>query len=129
MKKRFTLMMMVLCFLMSIPLKMMADDVITVKSNYNQGWGVDNTNFKFNATDDGTVYTCELKNVTVDNIWFRIVKNDKEWGPDNDGRDLVVTDSYQQAFEGKTSGAFQIKEAKGKTYIITWDNVKNKIKP
>lgn len=128
MKKRFTLMMMVLCFLMSIPLEMMAQDKITVKSNYNQGWGVDNTNFKFNATDDGTVYTCELKNVTVDNIWFRIVKNDKEWGPDNNGRDLVLTDSYQQAFEGKTSGAFQIKEAKGKTYIITWDNVNNKIK-
>lgn len=129
MKKRFTLMMMVLCILMSIPLKMMAaSDKITVKSNYNQGWGVDNTNFKFNATDDGTVYTCELKNVTVDNIWFRIVKNDKEWGPDNGGKDLVLTDSYQQAFEGKTSGAFQIKEAKGKTYIISWDNVNNKIK-
>ena len=129
MKKRFTLMMMVLCFLMSIPLKMMAaSDKITVKSNYNQGWGDDNTNFKFTATDDGKVYTCELKNVTVDNIWFRIVKNDKEWGPDNGGNDLVLTDSYQQAFEGKTSGAFQIKEAKGKTYIISWDNVYNKIK-
>ena len=35
MKKRFTLMMMVLCFLMSIPLKMMAYDVVTVKSDYN----------------------------------------------------------------------------------------------
>ena len=41
---------------------------------------------------------------------------------------MVLTDSYQQAFEGKTSGAFQIKEAKGKTYIISWDNVNNKIK-
>lgn len=129
MKKRITLMMMVLCFLMSIPLNMMAaPDKITVKSNYNQGWGDDITNFKFTATDDGKVYTCELKNVTVDNIWFRIVKNDKEWGPDNGGKDLVLTDSYQQAFEGKTSGAFQIEKAKGKTYIITWDNVKNKIK-
>lgn len=128
MKKRFTLMMMVLCILMCIPVKMAASDKITVKSNYNQGWGDDITNFKFTATDDGKVYTCELNNVTVDNIWFRIVKNDKEWGPDNGGKDLVLTDSYQQAFEGKTSGAFQIKEAKGKTYIITWDNVNNKIK-
>lgn len=129
MKKRFTLMMMVLCFLMSIPLKMAASDNITVKSNYNQDWGYDITNFNFTATDDyGNVYTCELKNVTVDNIWFRIVKNDKEWGPDNDGNDLVLTDSYQQAFEGKTSAAFQIKDAKGKTYIITWDNVNNQIK-
>lgn len=107
---------------------MMASDKITVKSNYNQGWGDDITNFKFTATDDGKVYTCELKNVTVDNIWFRIVKNDKEWGPDNDGEDLVLTNSYQQAFEGKTSAAFQIKDAKGKTYIITWDNVNNQIK-
>lgn len=108
---------------------MAASDNITVKSNYNQDWGYDITNFNFTATDDyGNVYTCELKNVTVDNIWFRIVKNDKEWGPDNDGNDLVLTDSYQQAFEGKTSAAFQIKDAKGKTYIITWDNVNNQIK-
>ena len=107
---------------------MAASDKITVKSNYNQGWGDDNTNFNFTATDDGKVYTCELKNVTVDNIWFRIVKNDKEWGPDNDDKDLVLTNSYQQAFEGKTSAAFQIKDAKGKTYIITWDNVNNQIK-
>lgn len=128
MMKRFTLMMMVLCILMCIPVKMAASDKITVKSNYNQGWGIDNTNFQFTTTDDGKVYTCDLKNVTVDNIWFRIVKNDKEWGPDNDGKDLVLTNSYQQAFEGKTSAAFQITEAKGKTYIITWDNVNNKIK-
>ena len=121
-------MMMVLCILMCIPVKMAASDNITVKSNYNQDWGVDKTNFNFTATDDGKVYTCELKNVTVDNIWFRIVKNDKEWGPDNDGKDLVLTNSYQQAFEGKTSAAFQIKDAKGKTYIITWDNVNNQIK-
>lgn len=128
MKKTFTLMMMVLCILMCIPVKMAASDKITVKSNYNQDWGDDITNFKFTATDDGKVYTCELKNVTVDNIWFRIVKNDKEWGPDNDGKDLVLTNSYQQAFEGKTSAAFQIKKAKGKTYIITWNNVNNQIK-
>lgn len=128
MKKTFTLMMMVLCILMCIPVKMAASDKITVKSNYNQDWGDDITNFKFTATDDGKVYTCELKNVTVDNIWFRIVKNDKEWGPDNDGKDLVLTNSYQQAFEGKISAAFQIKKAKGKTYIITWNNVNNQIK-
>lgn len=128
MKKRFTLMMMVLCILMCIPVKMAASDKITVKSNYNQVWGDDITNFKFTATDDGNVYTCELKNVTVDKIWFRIVKNDKEWGPDNDGNDLVLTNSYQQAFEGKTSAAFQIANAQGSTYTITWDNVNNQIK-
>lgn len=128
MKKRFTLMMMVLCILMCIPVKMAASDKITVKSNYNQDWGDDITNFKFTATDDGNVYTCELKNVTVDNIWFRIVKNDKEWGPDNDGKDLVLTNFYQQAFEGKTSAAFQIKNAQGSSYTITWNNETNQIK-
>lgn len=38
MKKRFTLMMMVLCFLMSIPLKMMADEV-TIHFVDEDGWG------------------------------------------------------------------------------------------
>lgn len=37
MKKRFTLMMMVLCILMSIPLKMMAQDKVEVVSHYKQG--------------------------------------------------------------------------------------------
>uniref|UniRef100_UPI004024D6CA hypothetical protein n=1 Tax=Segatella hominis TaxID=2518605 RepID=UPI004024D6CA len=37
MKKRFTLMMMVMCFLMSIPLKMMADKVIVHYIN-EKGW-------------------------------------------------------------------------------------------
>lgn len=38
MKKRFTLMMMVLCFLMSIPLKMMAENV-TIHFVDEEGWG------------------------------------------------------------------------------------------
>lgn len=59
MKKRFTLMMMVLCFLMSIPLEMMAYDKVTVVSHYKQNgnWG-SNTNFNFTTTDSGkTSYT------------------------------------------------------------------------
>ena len=130
MKKRFTLMMMVLCILMSIPLKMMAQtvisDEITAKSHYKQNWGV-NPNFKFTTTD-GKIYTCVLKNVTDANVWFRIVKNDKEWGPDNDGNDLVLTSAYQQAYEDKTSSAFKIENAQGSTYTITWDNETNQIK-
>ena len=127
--KRFTLMMMVMCFLMSIPLKMMAQtvisDEITAKSHYKQNWGV-NPNFKFTTTD-GKIYTCVLKNVTDANVWFRIVKNDKEWGP-NSAKDLVLTSAYQQAYEDKTSGAFKIENAQGSTYTITWDNVNNQIK-
>lgn len=130
MKKRFTLMMMVLCILMNIPLKMMAQtvisDEITAKSHYKKNWDV-NPNFNFTTTD-GKIYTCVLKNVTDANVWFRIVKNDKEWGPDNDGKDLVLTSAYQQAYEDKTSGAFKIENAQGSSYTITWNNETNQIK-
>lgn len=129
MKKRFTLMMMVLCILMSIPLKMMAQtvisDEITAKSHYKQNWGV-NPNFKFTTTD-GKIYTCVLKNVTDANVWFRIVKNDKEWGPNSD-KDLVLASAYQQAYEDKTSSAFKIENAQGSSYTITWNNETNQIK-
>ena len=101
-------------------------DEITAKSHYKQNWGV-NPNFKFTTTD-GKIYTCVLKNVTDANVWFRIVKNDKEWGPDNDGKDLVLTSAYQQAYEDKTSSAFKIENAQGSTYTITWDNETNQIK-
>lgn len=134
MKKRFTLMMMVLCILMSIPLKMMAQtvtyDEITVVSHYKTGnWG-DNTNFNFTTTD-GKIYTCVLKDVTAENVWFRIVKNksDMQWGPNSNKEDLVLTSSYQQAYESKThEKSFKIENAQGSTYTITWDNETNQIK-
>uniref|UniRef100_UPI0040252D0F hypothetical protein n=1 Tax=Prevotella sp. TaxID=59823 RepID=UPI0040252D0F len=132
MKKRFTLMMMVLCFLMSIPLKMMAYDKITVVSHYKTGsWG-DNTNFNFTTTD-GKIYTCVLKDVTAENVWFRIVKNksDMQWGPNTNSskEDLVLTSSYQQAYESKThEKSFKIENAQGSTYTITWNNETNQIK-
>lgn len=134
MKKRFTLMMMVLCILMSIPLKMMASDVITVVSHYKQGtdWS-ENSNFNFTSTDGGKIYTCVLKDVTAENVWFRIVKNksDMQWGPNTNSskEDLVLTSSYQQAYESKThEKSFKIENAQGSTYTITWDNVNNQIK-
>ena len=101
-------------------------DEITAKSHYKQNWGV-NPNFNFTTTD-GKIYTCVLKNVTDANVWFRIVKNDKEWGPDNDGKDLVLTSAYQQAYEDKTSSAFKIENAQGSSYTITWNNETNQIK-
>ena len=105
---------------------MMASDEITVVSHYKTGsWG-DNTNFNFTTTD-GKIYTCVLKDVTAENVWFRIVKNSKEWGP-NSTADLVLTSAYQQAYEDKTSSAFKIENAQGSTYTITWDNVNNQIK-
>ena len=101
-------------------------DKITAKSHYKQDWDV-NPNFVFNTTD-GKIYTCVLKNVTDANVWFRIVKNDKEWGPNSTSEDLVLTSAYQQAYEGKTDKSFKIENAQGSTYTITWDNEKNQIK-
>ena len=83
MKKRFTLMMMVLCILMSIPLEMMAYDKVEVVSHYKQGtdWK-ENPNFNF-QTNDGIIYTCTLNEVPAGTqaIWFRIKIGTTEYGP------------------------------------------------
>ena len=130
MKKRFTLMMMVLCFLMSIPLKMMAYDEVTAVSHYLTGtWGP-NSNFIFN-TNDGKIYTCTLANVPsgTQAIWFRIVKGGKQYGPgNNSSSDLLLTGTYQKIFEG-TNNSLKIVPASGKTsYTITYDSENNQIK-
>lgn len=131
MKKRFTLMMMVLCILMSIPLKMMAYDEVTVVSHYKQNgdWGP-NSNFNFTTTD-GKIYTCTLDNVPsgTQAIWFRIVKGGKQYGPGADSKsDLLLTGTYQKIFEG-TNNALKIVPTSGKTsYTITYDYVNNQIK-
>lgn len=131
MKKRFTLMMMVLCILMSIPLKMMAYDEVKVMSHYKQGtnWS-ENSNFNFTTTD-GKIYTCTLDNVPsgTQAIWFRIVKGGKQYGPGADSKsDLLLTGTYQKIFEG-TNNALKIVPTSGKTsYTITYDYVNNQIK-
>ena len=132
MKKRFTLMMMVLCFLMSIPLKMMASDKITAASHYKEGsnWKDENTNFVF-TTHDGKFYTCVLKDVPEADanrgIYFRVVKNGTQYGPQSTEKDLELKSDYQQAYSGATK-ALLIKATAGKTYTITWNNVTNQIK-
>lgn len=132
MKKRFTLMMMVLCFLMSIPLKMMAYDKITAASHYKEGsnWKDENTNFIF-TTDDGKIYTCVLKDVPVADanrgIYFRVVKDGTQYGPQSTEKDLELKSDYQQAYSGATK-ALLIKATAGKTYTITWNNETNQIK-
>lgn len=56
MKKRFTLMMMVLCFLMSIPLKMMAD-VVTIHYIGDENW------------DDYAAYVYDITSSNVTDEW------------------------------------------------------------
>lgn len=130
MKKRFTLMMMVLCFLMSIPLEMMAYDVVTVKSDYNGGSWTDafNSNFTFTTTD-GKIYTCKLDNVPSGNpIYFRIIKGGKQYGPNSNDVDLLLSSSFQTIFENYNK-ALKIVPSSGKTsYTITYDSENNQIK-
>lgn len=136
MKKRITLMMMVLCFLMSIPLKMMADDKVTAVSHYNNGgeWG-DNKNFIFTPTPtDGNIYTCTLKDVPAGTqyIWFRLKIGETEYGPQQDApENLTLTSSYQKIYQisWKEPKALMIDNTSGKTsYTITYDRVNNNIK-
>ena len=62
-------------------------------------------------------------------IWFRIVKEGKEYGSGNESSsDLVLTGTYQQIFEG-TSNALKIVPTSGKTsYTITYNYETNQIK-
>ena len=128
MKKRFTLMMMVLCFLMSIPLKMMAD-IYAVSHYNNNGKWEKNDNFIFTSTDKN-IYTCTLKDVPAnETVFFRIVKNDKEWGP-NSGSNLKLTNEYQTIYQvDNSSVSLQIGPSTVQsTYTITYDSEKNQIK-
>lgn len=130
MKKRFTLMMMVLCTLMCIPLKMMAYDVVTVKSDYNGGSWKNESNANFNfTTTDGKIYTCTLDNVPSGNpIYFRIIKGGKQYGPNSNDEDLLLTSSFQTISENYNK-ALKIVPSSGKTsYTITYDSENNKIK-
>ena len=134
MKKRFTLMMMVLCFLMSIPLKMMAYDKVEAVSHYKQGtdWK-ENPNFNF-TTENGIIYTCTLDNVPsgTQAIWFRIKIGTTEYGPqENAIEDLTLASSYQQIYQikWKEPKALKIVPTSGKTsYTITYNHETKEIK-
>lgn len=123
-------MMMVMCFLMSIPLKMMAN--IYAVSHYNNGGKWDkNDNFIFTPTPtDGNIYTCTLKDVPANvTVYFRIVKNGKEWGP-NSGQNLKLTSEYQKIYQVDNSDvSLQIGSSTGQsTYTITYDSENDQIK-
>ena len=131
--KKFTLMMMVLCTLMCIPLKMMAYDVVKVVSHYKQTEWKENDNFNFTTTD-GKIYTCTLDNVPsgTQAIWFRLLIGSTEYGPQQDAKeDLVLTSSYQKIYQisWKDPKALKIVPTSGKTsYTITYDRENNQIK-
>lgn len=136
MKKRITLMMMVLCFLMSIPQKMMAQDEVEVVSHYKQGndWKV-NTNFVL-TKKDGEIYTWVLNDVPEDDakrgIFFRIkIKNGStEYGPQSLTDDLTLTSSNQQIYQiaWEHPKALKIEATSGSSYTITYNHNTKEIK-
>ena len=102
---------------------------ITVKSHYITGKWDFNSNFKFTTTD-GKIYTCALDNVPsgTEAIWFRIVRDGKEYGPQSTKEDLLLTDTYQPIYENGDK-ALMIKPTPGKTsYTITYNYETNQIK-
>lgn len=135
MKKRFTLMMMVLCILMSIPLKMMAQDKVEVVSHYKQGddWK-ENPNFVLTKTD-GDIYTWVLKDVPEADanrgIFFRIKIGSTEYGPQQEATDdLVLTSSYQKIYQISWTRpkALKIEATSGASYTITYNHKTKEIK-
>lgn len=108
---------------------MMAYDVVTVKRDYNGGdWkNESNSNFTFNTTE-GKIYTCTLNNVSSGNpIYFRIIKGGKQYGPNSNDDDLLLTSSYQTIYENYNK-ALKIVPTSGKTsYTITYDSEKKQI--
>lgn len=127
-------MMMVLCFLMSIPLEMMAYDKVEVVSHYKQGtdWK-ENPNFDF-ITTDGKIYTCTLKDVPSETeaIWFRLKIGTTEYGPQKDANeDLTLTSSYQKIYQiaWQHPKALMIVPKSGETsYTITYNHETKEIK-
>lgn len=126
--------MMVLCILMSIPLKMMAQDKVEVVSHYKQGdvWK-ENPNFVLTKTD-GEIYTWDLKDVPEADanrgIFFRIKVGSTEYGPQSNTDDLKLTSSFQKIYQISGTGpkALMIEATSGTSYTITYNHKTKEIK-
>lgn len=127
--------MMVLCILMSIPLKMMAYDIVEVVSHYKQvkEWK-ENPNFVLTKTD-GEIYTWVLKDVPEAEanrgIFFRIKVGSTEYGPQQDAaNDLTLTSSYQKIYQiaWQHPKALKIEATSGTSYTITYNHKTQEIK-
>lgn len=130
MKKRFTLMMMVLCFLMSIPLKMMAQTNSEFEKLYliggvPNGWTNDETR-QF-ATTDGETYKYVLDAAESNDYYFRVKTASTEYYPQNN--DAPVGTEFTSANEGKDSNkAWKLTMTKGKSYTLIFDYKNKQIK-
>ena len=104
-------------------------DIYAVSHYNNDGKWEKNDNFIFTLTDK-KIYTCTLKDVPAnETVYFRIVKNGKEWGPKS-GTDLVLTSDYQKNYQvDNSSVSLKINPSTVQsTYTITYDSENNLIK-
>ena len=129
MKKRFTLMMMVLCFLMSIPLKMMAQTGTNEKLYLIGGvpnkWS-EELNRPFETTD-GETYKYVLDAAESNDYYFRVKTASTEYYPQIN--DASVGTEFTSANEGKGSNkAWKLTMTKGKSYTLIFDYKNKQIK-
>ena len=130
MKKKITLMMMVLCFLMSIPLKMMAETNSEFEKLYLIGGVTDKWSGELNrpfTTTDGETYKYVLVAAESNDYFFRVKTASTEYHPQNDP--APVGTEFTSANEGKGSNkAWKLTMKKGKSYTLIFDLTKKQIK-
>ena len=130
MKKRFTLMMMVLCFLMSIPLKMMAETNSEFEKLYLIGGVTNKWSEELNRpfeTTDGATYKYVLDAAESADYYFRVKTASTEYYPQIN--DASVGTEFTSANEGKGSNkAWKLTMTKGKSYTLIFDYKNKQIK-
>ena len=130
MKKRFTLMMMVLCILMSIPLKMMAQTNSEFEKLYLIGGVTNKWSEELNRpfeTTDGATYKYVLDAAESADYYFRVKTALTEYYPQIN--DASVGTEFTSAKEGKGSNkAWKLTMTKGKSYTLIFDYKNKQIK-
>lgn len=139
MKKRFTLMMMVLCFLMSIPLKMMAQTgtnsefkKLYLIGGLTERWKNDETR-PFKTTDGNTYeyvfdadYTNSFSGESAD-YYFRVKTGLTEYHPQTN--DAPVGTDFTSALDDRSNNrAWKLTMTKGKSYTLIFDYKNKQIK-
>ena len=134
MKKKFTLMMMVLCFLMSIPLKMMAQtgtyEKLYLIGGLTGTWDT-GTSRPFATTDGKTYeyvfdadYTNTFTGESAD-FYFRVKIGSQQYQPQTN--DALVGTELTSAIKG-SSNAWKLTMTKGKSYTLIFDLTNKQIK-
>lgn len=122
--------MMVVCFLMSIPLKMMAQTNSEFEKLYLIGGVTNKWSEELNRpfeTTDGATYKYVLDAAESADYYFRVKTASTEYYPQNN--DAPVGTEFTSANEGKESNkAWKLTMTKGKSYTLIFDYENKRIK-